>query len=204
MAQSNMSGSKAMKAIVIDGEFGLDHLKSVDRSEPKPRRGEIVIRTSAVSLNYRDTDMVAGTYPFKFPLPLVPTSDGVGEVVAIGEGVTRAKVGDRVLGTFWQSWLGGDFDQTVGIGQLGGDVDGMLSEFVRLDQQGLVHPPQHLTDEEASTLPCAALTAWQALVTEGHLKAGDTLLAQGTGGVSIFALQFGAMFGASTIVTSSS
>ena len=193
-----------MKAFVIDGQFGLDHLKLVDRPEPKPRFGEVVIRTRAVSLNYRDTDMVAGTYPFKFPLPLVPTSDGVGEVVAVGEGVTRAKVGDRVLGTFWQSWLGGDFDQTADIGQLGGDMDGMLSEFVRLDQQGLVHAPEHLTDEEASTLPCAALTVWQALVTEGCLKAGETLLVQGTGGVSLFALQFGVMFGARTIVTSSS
>jgi NADPH:quinone reductase-like Zn-dependent oxidoreductase len=193
-----------MKAIVINGQFGLDHLKLVERPQPEPRLGEVIIRTRAVSLNYRDTDMVAGTYPFKFPLPLVPTSDGVGDVVAVGDGVTRAKVGDRVLGTFWQSWLGGDFDQTAGIGQLGGDRDGMLSEYVRLDQEGLVHAPEHLTDEEASTLPCAALTAWQALVTEGHLKAGDTLLAQGTGGVSIFALQFGVMFGARTIVTSSS
>lgn len=193
-----------MKSIVIDGQFGLDHLKLVDRPRPEPRLGEVVIRTRAVSLNYRDTDMVAGTYPFKFPLPLVPTSDGVGEVVAVGEGVTRAKIGDRVLGTFWQSWLGGDFDQTASIGQLGGDMDGMLSEFVRLDQQGLVHAPEHLSDEEASTLPCAALTVWQALVTEGRLKAGETLLVQGTGGVSLFALQFGVMFGARTIVTSSS
>src|SRR6202030_4579969 len=134
MAQSKLSGSDAMKAIVIDGEFGVDHLKSVDRPEPKPRRGEVVIRMSAVSLNYRDMDMVLGTYPFKFPLPLVPTSDGVGEVVAVGEGVTRAKIGDRVLGTFWQSWLGGDFDQTDRIGQLGGDIDGMLFESLRLDQ----------------------------------------------------------------------
>jgi NADPH:quinone reductase-like Zn-dependent oxidoreductase len=193
-----------MKALEIVGQFGLDHLKLVDRPEPEPRFGEVVIRTRAVSLNYRDTDMVAGTYPFKFPLPLVPTSDGVGEVVAVGEGVTRAKVGDRVLGTFWQSWVGGDFDQTATIGQLGGDMDGMLSELVRLDQQGLVHAPEHLTDEEASTLPCAALTVWHALVTEGCLRAGDTLLVQGTGGVSLFALQFGVMFGASTIVTSSS
>ena len=192
-----------MKAIVIDGQFGLDHLKLIDRPKPEPRLGEVVIRMRAASLNYRDTDMVSGTYPFKFPLPLVPTSDGVGEVVAVGEGVTRARIGDRVLGTFWQSWLGGDFDQTAGIGQLGGDRDGMLAEYVRLDQEGLVHAPEHLTDEEASTLPCAALTAWQALVTEGRLKAGDTVLAQGTGGVSIFALQFAVMFGALTIVTSS-
>jgi NADPH:quinone reductase-like Zn-dependent oxidoreductase len=193
-----------MKAIVIDGGFGLDHLKVVQRPEPEPRRGEVLIRTRAASLNYRDTDMVAGTYPFKFPLPLTPVSDGVGEVVAIGEGVSRAKIGDRVLGTFWQSWLGGDFDQTEGIRQLGGDMDGMLQEYVRLDQEGLVHAPEHLTDEEASTLPCAALTAWQALVTEGRLKAGDAVLVQGTGGVSVFALQFAVMFGARAIVTSSS
>jgi NADPH:quinone reductase-like Zn-dependent oxidoreductase len=193
-----------MKAIVIDGQFGLDHLKLVERPEPKARRGEVIIRTRAASLNYRDTDMVAGTYPFKFPLPLVPMSDGVGEVVEIGEGVTRAKVGDRVIGTFWQSWLGGDFDQTEGIGQLGGDMDGMLQEYVRLDQEGLVHAPERLTDEEAATLPCAALTAWQALVTEGHLKSGETVLVQGSGGVSIFALQFAAMFGARAIATSSS
>jgi NADPH:quinone reductase-like Zn-dependent oxidoreductase len=193
-----------MKAIVIDGRFGLEHLKLVERPEPRPRRGEVVIRTRAASLNYRDTDMVAGTYPFKFPLPLVPISDGVGEVAAIGEDVTRVKVGDRVIGTFWQSWLGGDFDQTQSIGQLGGDKDGMLQEYVRLDQEGLVHAPEHLTDEEAATLPCAALTAWQALVSEGHLKAGETVLVQGTGGVSIFALQFASVFGARTIVTSSS
>ena len=109
-----------------------------------------------------------------------------------------------MLGTFWQSWLGGDFDQTEDIRQLGGDQDGMLSEYVRLDQHGLVHAPEHLSDEEASTLPCAALTAWQGLVTEGRLKAGETVLVQGTGGVSIFALQFTVMFGAMAIVTSSS
>jgi NADPH:quinone reductase-like Zn-dependent oxidoreductase len=193
-----------MKAWVIDGQFGFDHLKLVERPRPDPRFGEVVIRTRAVSLNYRDTQMVAGTYPFKFPLPLVPASDGVGEVVAVGEGVSRAKLGDRVLGTFWQSWLGGDFDQTEDIRQLGGDQDGMLAEYVRLDQHGLVRAPEHLSDEEASTLPCAALTAWQALVTEGQLKAGETVLVQGTGGVSIFALQFAAMFSAMTIVTSSS
>ena len=204
IAFAGFVGKNMMKAWVIDGQFGLDHLKLVERPKPEPRFGEVVVRTRAVSLNYRDTQMVGGTYPFKFPLPLVPTSDGVGEVVAVGEGVSRAKSGDRVLGTFWQSWLGGDFDQTEEIRQLGGDQDGMLSEYVRLDQHGLVHAPEHLSDEEASTLPCAALTAWQALVTEGHLKAGETVLVQGTGGVSIFALQFAVMFGAMTIVTSSS
>ena len=193
-----------MKAIVIDGAFGLDHLRLIERPQPRPRRGEVIIRTRAASLNYRDMDMVAGTYPFKFPIPLVPTSDGVGEVVEVGEDVTRAKVGDRVIGTFWQSWIGGDFDQTAGIRQLGGDLDGMLQEYVRLDQQGLVQAPPHLTDEEAATLPCAALTAWQGLVSEGGLKAGETVLVQGTGGVSLFALQFAHAFGARVIATSSS
>jgi NADPH:quinone reductase-like Zn-dependent oxidoreductase len=147
-------------------------------------------------------DMVLGTYPFSFPLPLVPTSDGVGEVVAVGEGVTRARVGDRVLGTFHQSWIAGRYEE--GTPQLGGSADGMLAEYVRLDQQGIVHAPSNLTDEEAATLPCAGLTSWHSLVTESRLEAGDTVLIQGTGGVSLFGLQFSAMFGARTIVTSSS
>ena len=193
-----------MRAIVIDGDFGLDHLKLIERPKPEPRHDEVLIRTKAVSLNYRDTDMVAGTYPFKFPLPLVPTSDGVGEIVATGGGVTRFQVGDRVAGTFWQSWIGGDFDTTESIGQLGGSMDGMLQEYVCLNQEGVVSVPSHLSDEEASTLPCAALTVWQALVTEGKLKAGETVLLQGTGGVSLFGLQFAVMFGARSIVTSSS
>ncbi len=117
-----------MKALVIDGQFGLDHLKLVERPEPEPRFGDVVIRTRAVSLNYRDTQMVAGTYPFKFPPPLVPTSDGVGEVVAVGEGVSRAELGDRVLGTFWQSWFGGDFERR------GSRDPDWLSRIVRADE----------------------------------------------------------------------
>jgi NADPH:quinone reductase-like Zn-dependent oxidoreductase len=191
-----------MRAMALVGDFGLDHLKLIDRPMPEPRHGEVVIRIAAVSLNYRDMDMVLGTYPFKFPLPLVPTSDGVGKVVAVGEGVTRAKVGDRVLGTFHQSWIAGRYEE--GTPQLGGSADGMLAEYVRLDQQGIVHAPANLTDEEAATLPCAALTSWFSLVTESHLEAGDTVLIQGTGGVSLFGLQFSAIFGARTIVTSSS
>jgi NADPH:quinone reductase-like Zn-dependent oxidoreductase len=191
-----------MRAMAIVGGVGLDHLKLIERPIPEPRHSEIVIRISAVSLNYRDMDMVLGTYPFSFPLPLVPTSDGVGEVVAVGEGVTRAKVGDRVLGSFHQSWIAGRYEE--GTPQLGGSADGMLAEYVRLDQQGIVHAPSNLTDEEAATLPCAGLTSWHSLVTESRLEAGDTVLIQGTGGVSLFGLQFSAMFGARTIVTSSS
>jgi NADPH:quinone reductase-like Zn-dependent oxidoreductase len=191
-----------MWAMAIVGEFGLEHLKLIERPMPEPRHGEAVIRMSAVSLNYRDMDMVLGTYPFSFPLPLVPTSDGVGEVVATGEGVTRAKIGDRVLGTFHQSWIAGRYEEDTP--QLGGSADGMLTEYICLDQQGIVHAPSNLTDEEAATLPCAALTSWQSLVTESRLEAGDSVLIQGTGGVSLFGLQFAAMFGARTIVTSSS
>jgi NADPH:quinone reductase-like Zn-dependent oxidoreductase len=191
-----------MRAMAIVGGFGLDHLKLIERPMPVPRHGDVVIRIAAVSLNYRDMDMVLGTYPFSFPLPLVPTSDGVGEVVAVGEGVTRAKIGDRVLGTFHQSWIAGRYEE--GTPQLGGSADGMLAEYARLDQQGIVHAPSNLTDEEAATLPCAGLTSWHSLVTESQLQAGDTVLSQGTGGVSLFGLQFSAMFGARTIVTSSS
>jgi NADPH:quinone reductase-like Zn-dependent oxidoreductase len=191
-----------MRAMAIVGGFGLDHLKLIERPIPEPRYSEVVIRISAVSLNYRDMDMVLGTYPFSFPLPLVPTSDGVGEVVAVGEGVTRARVGDRVLGTFHQSWIAGRYEE--GTPQLGGSAEGMLAEYVRLDQQGIVHAPSNLTDQEAATLPCAGLTSWHSLVTESRLEAGDTVLIQGTGGVSLFGLQFSAMFGARTIVTSSS
>jgi len=191
-----------MRAMAIVEGFGLDHLKLIQRPIPEPRHTEVVIRISAVSLNYRDMDMVLGTYPFSFPLPLVPTSDGVGEVVAVGEGVTRAKIGDRVLGTFHQSWIAGRYEE--GTPQLGGSADGMLAEYVRLDQQGIAHAPSNLTDEEAATLPCAGLTSWHSLVTESQLQAGDTVLIQGTGGVSLFGLQFSAMFGARTIVTSSS
>ena len=191
-----------MRAMAIVGGFGLDHLKLIEKPIPEPRHSEVVIRISAVSLNYRDMDMVLGTYPFSFPLPLVPTSDGVGEIVAVGQGVTRAKVGDRVLGTFHQCWIAGRYEE--GTPQLGGSADGMLAEYVRLDQQGIVHAPSNLTDEEAATLPCAGLTSWHSLVTESRLEAGDTVLIQGTGGVSLFGLQFSAMFGARTIVTSSS
>jgi NADPH:quinone reductase-like Zn-dependent oxidoreductase len=191
-----------MRAMAIVGGFGFDNLKLIERPMLEPRHGEVVIRMSAVSLNYRDMDMVLGTYPFSFPLPLVPTSDGIGEVVAVGESVTRAKVGDRVLGTFHQSWIAGRYEEDTP--QLGGSADGMLAEYVRLDQQGIVHAPANLTDEEAATLPCAGLTSWHSLMTESRLEAGDTVLIQGTGGVSLFGLQFSAMCGARTIVTSSS
>jgi NADPH:quinone reductase-like Zn-dependent oxidoreductase len=190
-----------MQAIIIDEGPPFQNLRIVDRPTPTPARGEVVMKLKAASLNFRDLEMVNGTYSSRFPLPLVPLSDGVGEVVAVGDGVTRVRKGDRVAGTFWQGWVAGAFEDCP---QLGGSTDGMLSEYVKLDEGGVVHVPPHLTDQEAATLPCAAVTAWQALVTDGLLKSGETVLIQGTGGVAVFALQFAVMFGARSIVISSS
>jgi NADPH:quinone reductase-like Zn-dependent oxidoreductase len=147
---------------------------------------------------------VRGHYNPRQPLPLVPCSDGVGVVEAVGEGVTRAKVGDRVCPTFCQSWLDGPPTREKLRSTLGGPLDGTLQELMVLDQEGLVHPPAHLTDVECATLPCAAVTAWSALFAEGELVAGQTVLVLGTGGVSIFALQLAKARGARVIVTSSS
>ena len=148
--------------------------------------------------------IVKGHYNPKLKMPAVPLSDGVGEVVEVGPGVTRVKVGDRVAGAFMPKWVAGEIDEAKARSALGGGgADGMLAEFVAIHEEGVVHVPEHLSDEEAATLPCAAVTAWHALVGEGSLKAGDTVLAQGTGGVSIFALQFAHLQGARVIVTSS-
>lgn len=193
-----------MKAIVLDGKPGFDNLRLVDRPMPEPRRQEVVVRIKATSLNYRDVEIVRGTYHTQFPLPLVPLSDGVGIVVAVGDDVTRVKVGDRVCSTFWQRWVAGSFDMAEAAYQLGGPIDGLLAEYARLDEQAVVIAPAHLSDDEAATLPCAAVTAWHALVTEGALKSGETVLVLGTGGVSLFALQFAANAGARVIATSSS
>lgn len=193
-----------MKAIVLDGRPGFENLKLVERPMPQPRRHEVVVRVKATSLNYRDVEIARGTYHTTFALPLVPLSDGVGEVVAIGEDVTRLKVGDRVCSTFWQRWVAGGFDMAEPSYQRGGPIDGMLAEYARLDEQAAVLAPAHLTDIEAATLPCAAVTAWHALVTEGGLKPGETVLALGTGGVSLFALQLAVSAGARVIITSSS
>lgn len=193
-----------MKAMALQGDVGFHNLRLVERPMPVPQRQQVVIRVKATALNYRDVEIVRGTYHTRFALPLVPLSDGVGEVVAIGEDVTRVKVGDRVCSTFWQRWVAGRFDMAQPSYQLGGPIDGLLAEYAVLDEQGVVPAPRHLSDVEAATLPCAAVTAWHALVSEGHLKAGDTVLALGTGGVSIFATQFAAMAGARVIVTSGS
>jgi NADPH:quinone reductase-like Zn-dependent oxidoreductase len=148
--------------------------------------------------------MVKGAYNPRLKMPIVPFSDGAGEVVETGADVTKWKVGDRVSPIFMQGWFGGGIDITKARTALGGDLDGVLREFAAFDENGLVRVPDHLTDEEAATLPCAAVTAHNALMVSGSIKPDDTILLQGTGGVSIFALQFASVFGCRTIVISSS
>jgi NADPH:quinone reductase-like Zn-dependent oxidoreductase len=158
----------------------------------------------AVSLNYRDLMTLKGTYNPRMRLPQIPLSDGVGEVVAIGANVTRVKVGDRVANTFFEKWVAGDLTEEGAKSALGAGRDGVFAEYVALNEDGVIHVPEHLTDEEAATLPCAALTSWAALIAYGKLKAGDSILAMGTGGVSLFALQFAKLSGARVLITSSS
>lgn len=193
-----------MKAFQIQSSFGLDSLNLVELPERKPGPGQVLVRLRAASLNYRDLLTVKGLYNPKMPLPRIPLSDGAGEVMATGAGVTRVKTGDRVAGIFMQTWLGGRPTVAVTESALGGAIDGLLTEQAVLHENGVVHIPAHLSYEEAATLPCAAVTAWNALFGEGRLQPGDTVLVQGTGGVSIFALQFARMAGARVIATSSS
>jgi NADPH:quinone reductase-like Zn-dependent oxidoreductase len=163
------------------------------------------VKFHAASLNYRDLMFAKGLYNPKAKLPAVPFSDGAGEVITVGEGVTRWKVGDRVCPIFIQAWLEGKPSAEKHRTSLGGgDLDGVLRECGTFEESGLVRIPDHLSFEEGATLPCAAVTAWNALVESGNLKAGETVLTLGTGGVSIFALQFAKIHGARVIVTSSS
>ncbi len=194
----------AMKAYEIQNNAGIDALALVDRPEPKPAAGQVLIQVKATSLNYRDLLVVEGAYGAGQKYPLIPMSDGAGEVVAVGEGVTRVKVGDRVAATFFQDWIYGSLTKEKMKSDLGGGIDGMLAEYVVLHQDGLVVLPEHLSYAEGATLPCAAVTAWHGLVTKGNIGAGDSVLLLGTGGVSIFALQFAKIHGARAIATSSS
>jgi NADPH:quinone reductase-like Zn-dependent oxidoreductase len=192
-----------MKLYQLQNNAGLDALTSIERAEPQPEYGQILVRVHAVSLNYRDLIIGRGQNP-AIAYPVIPMSDGAGEVVAIGEGVTQVKVGDRVAGIFFQGWQAGAINRQIMKSALGGEIDGMFSEYVVLDQNGVVILPDHLSYEEGATLPCAAVTAWHGLVSKGNLTAGETVLILGTGGVSIFALQFAKLHGARAIVTSSS
>lgn len=199
-----------MRAWAVEGGFGLEHLQPVERPAPAPDRlapGQALVRIRAVSLNFRDLMMVRGLYNPKQPLPLVPCSDGAGEVVAVGDGVGNVRVDDRVATIFAQGWLAGRQRPEYIATTLGGPLDGTLRELMVVPAAALVPVPGHLSDAEAATLPCAGVTAWHALTGApgaGRVKAGDTVLALGTGGVSIFALQLAGLLGARVIVTSSS
>jgi NADPH:quinone reductase-like Zn-dependent oxidoreductase len=184
--------------------FGIDKLEMAERPDPKPGPGEVLVAVKAVSLNYRDLMVVEGRYNPKMALPRIPCSDGAGEVLAVGDGVSKVKAGDRVAGIFMQNWIDGKPAAAKQKGALGGDIDGMLAERVILHEPGVVKVPDHLTWEEAATLPCAGVTAWNAVTRTGQVRSCDTVVIQGTGGVSIFALQFARLAGARVIGTSSS
>ena len=191
-----------MKAWRINS-FGIDQLAFEELPEPQPGAGEVLVKVHAVSLNYRDLLMVRGQYNPKMALPRIPCSDGAGEIVAVGDGVTTVKTGQRVAGIFMQRWLDGPPSSETTPAALGGDVDGMLAEYVVLPQSGLVAFPEYLSYAQASTLPCAAVTAWNALTNVTQVKPGDVVVTQGTGGVSVFALQFAKLMGATVLGTSS-
>ena len=191
-----------MRCYVIPSPGSIDNLRLVEQADPKPGSGQVLVRVRATSLNYRDLITIEGAYARSAPKPdLVPLSDGAGEIVAVGPGVTRVKVGDRVVGTFMQRWSGGEPDDQAFATAMGGAIDGMLTELAVLEEGGVVRLPDHMSFEEGATLPCAAVTAWHALVEAGAMKAGDTVVVQGSGGVSIFALQLARMMGARVIAT---
>jgi len=184
--------------------FGIDSLVVVEKDAAAPGPGQVLVRVHAISLNYRDLMVVQGRYNLKLAMPRVPCSDGAGEVIAVGPSVTQWKPGDRVAGIFMQNWLDGPPSAAKTKGALGGDIDGMAATEVTLSEHGLVRIPGHLSYEEAATLPCAGVTAWNALFTTTETQPGHTVLILGTGGVSIFALQLAKMAGARVLGTSSS
>jgi NADPH:quinone reductase-like Zn-dependent oxidoreductase len=193
-----------MKLYELQPKSGLDSLTPAQRPDPRPGPGEVLLRVQAWSLNYRDLLVARGAYGAPPQAGLVPLSDGAGEVIEVGAGVTRVKPRDRVAGCFMQGWLAGEVTAEVARTALGGAVDGMLAEYKVLGAEGVVKLPDSLSYEQAATLPCAAVTAWNALVREARVKAGDVVVLQGTGGVSLFALQFAKLHGARCIITSSS
>lgn len=184
-------------------QFGFEHMQRAEQPEPTPGPGEVQVRVRAVSLNYRDLLIVKGHYNPRMKLPRVPLSDAAGQVVALGSGVTRVQIGQRVAMQFMPRWLSGTIADANARPTFGADIDGFATEAVVVSQDACVAIPDYLTWEEAASLPCAAVTAWNALM-EGGLQAGETVLIQGTGGVSLFALQIAKMVGASPFVISGS
>ena len=188
------------------GKLGnLDALKLVEAEDPRPQAGQVVVRIRACALNHRDLNIISGNYSSVALKPsAIPVSDGAGEVTAVGQGVTRWKAGDRVAPIFVQRWIGGDLLPEYMSSALGGPSDGVLAEQIVLNEEGLVRIPSHMNFEQAATLPCAAVTAWNAAFVKGALRPGQTLVTLGTGGVSLFAAQFALMTGARVIATTGS
>lgn len=193
-----------MKVFEIQNAFGIENLVPAERPDPVPGPGQVLLEMRTVSLNYRDLLMVQGQYNPRQPLPLVPCSDGVGVVVEVGAGVERVRPGERVMPIFAPGWIAGRPTREGLRATLGGPLDGTLSERMVVDAEALVAVPEHLSDVEAACLPCAGVTAWNALVREARIQAGDRVLVLGTGGVSLFALQIAKLHGAEVFVTSSS
>lgn len=193
-----------MRAYELEDLTGLSSLSIVDRPTPRPGPRQVRVRIRATSLNYRDLLVASGSYSRGGSRrPLVPLSDGAGEIVELGEGVTRHRVGDRVMGSFFQAWIDGPFEERMAASALGGAIDGVLAEEVIFEEEAAVTIPDAFSFEEAATLPCAGVTAWVGLVEHGKLSPGEVVLAMGTGGVSLFALQIAKAFGARVILTSS-
>src|SRR6185295_1470758 len=186
------------------GGAGIDALTQVERPKPSPGHRQVLVKVAACSLNFRDLGIVRGTYRMPVRDNIIPLSDGAGEVAEVGSGVTRVKLGDKVAGNFFQRWPGGEPPLDVQSTALGGGTDGMLAEYVVLEDEGLVKIPAHLSLEEGATLPCAAVTVWHAMMEHGKMIAGQSVLLQGTGGVSVFGLQFAHAMGIQAVVTSSS
>ncbi len=193
-----------MKTSVLQKATGLEALTLTEKPQPQPGDCEVLIQVRAVSLNYRDLLITQSRYGNSDFSGRIPFSDGAGQVIAVGKNVTRVQPGDRVAGIFMQTWLHGSYRAEYGASALGGAIDGMLSEYVTLHEDGVVLVPDYLSHEEAATLPCAAVTAWNALVIQCNARPGESLLIQGTGGVSMFALQFAKMMGLKVFMTSSS
>ncbi|MFL0587092.1 NAD(P)-dependent alcohol dehydrogenase [uncultured Sphingomonas sp.] len=191
-----------MRTIKLQKPGGLDRLQVADSERVAPGHGEIVVRIGASSLNFHDYAVVTGMIPT--PDGRIPMSDGAGEVVEVGEGVREFAVGDKVVSTFFPHWMDGEPALEFMLDVPGDGADGFAREYVTAPATSFTRAPQGYSDAEAATLTCAGLTAWRALVVNGQVKAGDTVLVQGTGGVSIFALQFAKAAGARVIATSSS
>jgi NADPH:quinone reductase-like Zn-dependent oxidoreductase len=193
-----------LKCYELQGPNGIDGLALVDKPVPEPGAGEVLVRLKAATLNYRDLITVKGGYGSRQKFPLVPVSDGAGVIERLGPGVREFVSGERVIGSFFESWTSGEPSEAKMRRALGGSVDGVLSEYRIFPKHALVRTPEHLSDVEAAALPCAGVTAWSAVIKLGGVKPGQTVLTQGTGGVSLFALQFAKMCGARVIATSSS